>query len=455
MAILKLRARLSVGAVALALLGVAGCAGHESRVETALAALDASSPHLAVQALDEELDLEGPDAMPEDMRTDDALLVLDRGTIQLSLGDWKRATRDLGAADKAIDILDMSHDAADDLGKYLFSDDVGPYRAPAYEKLMINTFGVAGYLAQGNVDDAKVEARRLAIVGKYLQDNDQTTTMLGVGSYLSGFAFEKAGSTDEALLYYEDALAAQSYESLRDPIRVLSKGAPVRERSKELVGAAGPLAPVSETGECDVLVMVAYGRVPRKLPVRLPVGVALSLVAGSISPHDEARANELVAEGLATWVNFPELGPSRGVHSAPVAALEGQPVGFDDGVDLDAEAHRVWDDQKPTIVLSAITRMIARLTIMEGARAAGRGAKKGSGEAVGLLAGLAASVALTAADTPDTRSWSTLPARIAITRFRVPAGDHSMRVRIRGADRTVTIHAKKGGWAFVPIFELR
>jgi hypothetical protein len=435
--------------------GAAGCAGHESRVETALAALDASQPAVAVQALDEELELDGPDAMPADMRTDDALLVLDRGTVQLSLGDWKRATRDLGAADKAIDILDMSRDAADDLGKYLFSDDVGPYRAPAYEKLMINTFGVAGYLAQGNVDDAKVEARRLAIVGKYLEDNQETTTMLGVGSYLSGFAFEKAGETDEALLFYEEALAEQPYTSLRDPIRVLSKGAPVRARSKELVGAAGPLAPVSETGECDVLVLVAYGRVPRKLPVRLPVGVALSLVAGALSPADEARANELVAEGLVTWVNFPALGPSRGAHSAPIATLRGAPVPLDDGVDLDGEAHRVWEDQKSTLVLSAITRMLTRFAIMEGSRAAGRAAKKGSGEAIGLLAGLAASVAMTAADTPDTRSWSTLPARIAIGRFRVPAGDHTMHVTVRGADRTVTIHAKKGGWAFVPIFELR
>ncbi len=434
---------------------VSGCAGHESRVETALQALDADNPALAVQALNEEMGLDSADAMPADMRTDDALLVLDRGTIQLELGDWKRATRDLGAADKAIDVLDMSRDAGDELGKYLFSDDIGPYRAPGYEKLMINTFGIAGYLAQGNVSDAKVEARRLAIIGKYLTDNDETTTMLGVGSYLAGFTFEKAGEPDEALLFYEEALAHSAYPSLRDPLRVLSKGAPVRGRSKELVGDAGPLAPVSETGECDVLVMVAFGRVPRKLPVRIPVGVALSLASGLLSPQDQTRANELVAEGLATWVNYPKLGPSRGVLSASRATVAGQPISMDDGVDLDAEAHRVYDDQEGTIVMSAITRMITRFAIMEGARAAGRAGKKGSGEAIGLFAGLAASVAMTAADTPDTRSWSTLPARIELGRFRVPAGRHTMRVTIRGQVHDVSIQAKAGGWAFVPIFALR
>ena len=53
---------------------------------------------------------------------------------------------------------------------------------------------------------------------------EETTTMLGVGSYLAGFAFEKAGERDEALLFYEEALAYQPYASLRDPIRVLSGG---------------------------------------------------------------------------------------------------------------------------------------------------------------------------------------------------------------------------------------
>src|SRR5512139_1265447 len=172
--------------LALGALALIGCAGHESRVADALDALDRGQPDAAVASLNEEMDLATSDELPSDMRTDDALLVLDRGTIQLWRGDYGRASRDIGAADKGIELLDMSHDAADELGKYLFSDDVGAYRAPAYEKLMINTMGMVSYLAQRKLPDAKVEARRLAIVQKFLVDNEEDTTMLGVGSYLAG-----------------------------------------------------------------------------------------------------------------------------------------------------------------------------------------------------------------------------------------------------------------------------
>ncbi len=451
------RSTLACAAAALAL-GLLGCAGHESRVKGALEALNRGQPDVAINALNEEMDLESSDQLPADMRTDDALLVLDRGTIQLMRGDFPRAVKDIGAADKGIELLDLSRDAADEVGRYLFSDDVGAYRAPAYEKLMINTLGIVGYLAQRKLEDAKVEARRLAIVQKYLEDNDEGTTMLGVGSYLAGFAFEKSGKVDEALVFYEEALAHDDFASLRDPLRVLTRGEPRTENIKELVGEAGPLDAVEATGECDVLVVVSFGRVPPKEPRRIPIGLALTLAAGALSPHDHARANELAAKGLVTWVNYPVLGDARGEHGAAGLTVDGRPVGMEDALDVEAEARAAFKKQEPTIIVSAITRMLTRLAISEGAHAAGRasdGRGQSTGGTIGLLAGLAASAALTAADTPDTRSWSTLPARIQIARFRVSAGRHVLRVGARGVTRDVVVEAAPGGWAFVALTVLK
>jgi hypothetical protein len=62
---------------------------------------------------------------------------------------------------------------------------------------------------------------------------------------------------------------------------------------------------------------------------------------------------------------------------------------------------------------------------------------------------------MSAADTPDTRSWVTLPARIHVARARLKAGRHRVRVRFRGRIRAQTIELKKDGFAVVNFSDLR
>jgi hypothetical protein len=445
---------LAIALSALSSVGALGCSGHESRLYAAHDALDRGAPDEAVAALGEELEVASEADLPVALEGDDALLVLDRGTIQLWRRQWELANRDLSTADKAIDLLDMSRGAVDDLGKYLFSDDVGPYRAPAYEKLMINTLGMVGFLERRDLEGAKVEARRLAIVQKYLADREDDTTMLGLGSYLAGFVFEKAGSRDEALLYYEEALARGSYGSLRDPIRWLTGGAPSSPRMRELVGDAGAATEIDPAGTSELLVVVGYGRVPQKVPKRIPIGLALTLVSGHLSPHDHARANELALKGLVSWVSYPSLGPSRGSYARPVVTVNGQPLPLEEGLDVEDEVRRAFEAQEGTIVASAVTRLIARVAAGEVVHAVGRGSGKNGG-LVGLLAGLATTATLSALDTPDTRSWSTLPSKIALARVRIPAGSHRVRLEARGARRELTVDAKPGGWSFASLMALR
>jgi uncharacterized protein len=437
--------------------GSMGCAGHESRTFFALQALDAHAPREAVAALDAELEVKDASELPS-LKGDNSLLLLDRGTILQSVDDYKLSARDLGAADKAIDVLDLSRGKADDLGKYLFSDNVGPYKAPAYEKLMVNTVNIVNYLAQGDVDGAKVEARRLAVMQKYVRENEEEKGLTGLGSYLSGFAFEKAGNRDEALNYYDDALHYAQYGSLRDPLRVLTGGGTRTPGIDALVAGAGGLDPVGATGEAEILVVIGFGRVPQKIPKRIPVGLALSIVAGDLSPNDSARANELAAKGMVTWVNFPTLGPSRGGYATPTFALDGAPQPLEEALDVEHEVRVAWEKKEPTIILSAITRMLTRLAageITEGvASAAGGGKRDSAASAIGLLLGLAATATLTVLDTPDTRCWSTLPARIALGRVRVPAGAHDVVLSARGEVKHAKVNLEKGGWALVPMLAL-
>jgi hypothetical protein len=453
---LRSRGLAAIVVVAASCSGLLGCAGHESRVASALNALDRGAPEEAVAALDHELGVASRDDVPE-LGGDNALLLLDRGSVLQSLDAWKQSARDLGEADKAIDLLDLSRGASSDIGKYLFSDSVGPYKGPAYEKLMINTVNLVNYLALADTTGAKVEARRLAVMQKYVRDHEEEQGLLGLGSYLAGFAFEKGGDHDEALNYYDDALRHAQYASLRDPLRALTQGKKRSNGIDALIGDAGPLAPLEETGEAELLIVIGFGRVPQKIPKRIPIGLALTLVAHDISPGDRAQANELAAKGAVTWVNFPTLGPSKGSYAVPTFDLDGKAQPLEQALDVEAEVRAAWEKKEPTIILSAITRMVTRLAagaITEGATRAA-GGKDAGVAALGLLLGLASTITLTALDTPDTRGWSTLPARLAVARLRVPAGAHQVTLGARGEQKRVNVTLAKGGWAVVPLMILR
>jgi uncharacterized protein len=451
----------SAGVLAVAVpLLVAGCAGHAARTEGARTALDQGRPKEALRLLNEELDVDSPAKVPEKTSGDNALLLLDRAMVLQSIASKSEAptpreyawsSRDLEIADKQVEVLDFSRNAVHDVGKYLFSDSTGPYKAPTYEKLMINTMNMVNYLVRGDLSGAKIEARRLAVMQRYVNEHEgHGASLLGPGSYFAGFAFEKSGNAQEALLFYDEALQYGNYASLAEPVRRLAVGSTYRSpRIRALVESGGspegaPSAtPPAADDSAELLVVISFGRVPAKIAKRIPIGLALTFVSGSLSPHDINKANYLAAQGLVTWVNYPELGKPRGTYEIPAFALDGTPQHLEAVVAVDQEARKAWDGAKGTVIASAITRMIARVV-------AGEAIRRSTGDDVlGALLSLGTQATLTAVDTPDTRSWATLPARIAIGRARVRPGVHVVDLDASGVRKKQTISVTPGGWAVV------
>ncbi len=478
----------------LALILVQACAGHADRTLAARSALDAGNPAAALDLYNEELEVKSADQLPEDVSGDNALLILDRSMILQQLRKYELASRDIEVADKQIELLDFSRNALDDIGKYMFSDATGPYKAPPYEKLMINTMNMVNYLARGDLNGARIEARRLAVMQKYLRDSDNPAkAMMGPGSYLAGFTFEKSGQADQALRYYDEALAFGDYQSLREPVRRLSQqsGYTSPRLRKLLEGGSGEQgllfdswsgqracllddpdderlnitlakpaqddvepasAKATEPSESEaadddfgeVFAIVNFGRVPAKFAKRIPVGLALTYASGWMSPTDVNRANRLALQGLVTWVNYPELGKARGSYDNPSFALDGGWQVLEGALAVDREVRDAYDHERGAIIASAITRMISRVV-------AGEVAEKAAGDngALGLLLNLGTQATLTATDTPDTRSWATLPARIAFSRARVPAGTHQVVLSARGYQKKQSVEVKPGGFAVV------
>lgn len=428
-------------------LALAGCAGHADKTLSARTALDAGDPRGALKALNETLEVTSEKDLPAKVGGDNSLLLLDRAMVLQELDQYPLSSRDLEVSDKQIEVLDLSANAGADIGRYLFSDDVGPYKAPAYEKLMINTMNMMNYLARSDLSGARVEARRLAVMQKFTREKgDAAQSLLGPGSYLAGFIFEKSGKPEDALRYYDEALAYGQYASLAEPIRRLSQQSGYSSpRFRELLAnvPAPNAADAPKDDDGELLVMVNFGRVPAKVAKRIPIGLALTYASGFISPMDQARANKLALQGLVTWVNYPELGEPRGSYGRPSFKLDGQWARLEGMLAVDQEAKRAWEKARGAIVASAITRMLTRVVTGEATK------EVAGGGILGTLLSLGAQATLTATDTPDTRNWSTLPARIAFGRVRVSPGSHSVVLNAAGGNKRQTVNVPAGGWAVV------
>jgi hypothetical protein len=439
-------------------LALSGCAGHAAKTVAARSALDAGDPRGALKALNDVLEVSSEKDLPENTGGDNALFLLDRAMVLQQLDQYTLSSRDLEVSDKQIEVLDLSANAVADIGRYMFSDSTGPYKAPAYEKLMINTMNMMNYLARSDLNGARVEARRLAVMQKYTRDKgDKARALLGPGSYLAGFVFEKSGKPDEALRYYDEALEYGEYHSLAEPVRrLMQQSSYSSPHIRELLSQNPPLktadAPKDDDGE--LLVIVNFGRVPAKYAKRIPIGLALTFASGAISPFDQERANKLALQGLVTWVNYPELGRPRGTWGQPTFMLDGQWGQMEGIVAVDQEAQLAWDDAKGAIIASAITRTITRVVAGEGTKAIVGGQEGSTTSIIGELLSLGVQATLTATDTPDTRNWSTLPARIAFGRMRVRPGTHTVSLTAAGGRKHQTVTVEPGGWAVVNLTAL-
>jgi hypothetical protein len=446
------RAAIVLG-VLLAALAADGCAGYAEHTRDARAALDAGDNRGALALLDKRLDVDSEKDLPDDLKGEKILYVLDRSVVLQAVNEYDWSSRDLETADKEIQVLDFTRSTLDDISKFMFSDSSGPYQAPSYEKLMINTLNMVNYLVRGDLNGARVEARRLAVMQQFVAEHEAEGAVVGApGSYLAGFTFEKSHEPGEALRYYDEALKHSSPETLIDPIRRLSKLDGYRtERIKQLLASAphGSNDADADPDSAELLIVVGYGRVPAKRSLRLPIGLALTLASGDLSPESAARANALAAQGLVTWLNMPTLPKPTRSYVPPTFRLDQRDVPLEPMLAVDTEAVNAWQRTKGKMIASAITRLITRVVAGEVARRAA------GGGVLGLLASLGTQGTLTATDTPDTRSWSTLPARIAVGRIRVSPGQHTIELTADGEGKQQTINVAKGGWAVVDLTSLR
>lgn len=415
--------RLALAGCLILVLG--GCATYSDKMQAASQTVASGDYAGGVERIDKLLKVK-PGGMPKDWNSEETLAVLERGTLLQALQQWPASSRDFGEADKQLDFLDLSGDAAGSIGKYVYSDSAGKYVASATEKLSLNAFNMLNYLAEPNLEGARVEAKRFTTMQNYLKEFDPEHAYGTLGSYLAGFTMEQLGDPTSALRYYDEVLQVRQLESLRAPVERLASQSPYRGRKlAEFLGDAR-LGPPSGEPVSEVVVVAAIGRVPYKIPERMPIGAAIGMAGTYISGNPE-----VLGYSAFKFVNYPKLVPWPSVFTTAHVSVNGQSEQMELASNLSAEISNEYQELLPRIIGAAISRMIVRAAAAEGARAAGK-QSGGNAAAVGWVAALATEALMVAADKPDTRSWMFLPGTVFIHRRALPPGQHTVEVKLGG-----------------------
>ena len=439
-------------ALAAALLSGSGCATYSGRLIAARGATALGDYQSGVAELNRVMGVSSSGEMPKRWKGDHALAALERASLLQASEAFADSAKNLMAADRELEWLEIAGDAVGELGRYVYSDSSAAYKIPASERLALSAVNMLNFLADDDLSGAAVEARRFTVAREYLEGLGLSTPTEGFGSYLAGVVFEKLGDGNRALRYYEEALGEGSLTTLTSAVSRLAAKNQYRGPGIRALIAGAP--PTNSEVPSEIIVVTSLGRVPYKIPERIPIGAAVGIAGTYISGNPD-----VLAYSAMKVVVYPELTPSESAARSHSVSVDGNPVPVELLANLGGAITREYEVLKPQIIGAAISRMIVRAAAAEGMRVAGNQAGGSGGDIVGLFAALVTEGALVALDKPDTRSWSFLADRVFVSRIAVAAGEHDVEVEIQGtgviAKRRFAVSVPKGKLVVLVVTEPR
>lgn len=391
------------------------------------------------------------------------LYEMDRGMVLQLAGQYQQSSATLERAEEEIERL-YTRAVRSETAAFLTSDNALPYEGDAYEHVMINVIKALNYAAQGQLQEALVEARRIDHRLNVLSDRVPKADRYrndGFARYLSGILYEATGDLNNAFIAYRNAYEA--YESMRGWSKMSS---PPSLRS-DLLRTAEALNLTTEFAEYrrafpDVewqssssqeqlaqVVMVSYnGRAPRKedlfldLPISLDAVQLVLLNRGVFqSPYRRDRVADSVLYGLngeVVRVAVPRLVAQKTqVVSESMMLTDSQghsvTVRSEPAQNVTALAEKSLSERLPSITVKALARAATKFAMAEGiTMGAQHAAGRDAAPWVGLLVEVLVKGIAVASEEADKRSWRTLPDEIHVARAWVSPGQYQMSIRPSG-----------------------
>lgn len=380
---------------------LSGCATYGDWVGQMEGRIAAQDPAGALQVLEKNVGKRGRDT---------ALYQLNRGMLLRMQGDIPGSEDAFEQAKAAIEAV-LAVSVSEQAGALAINDAQRSYTGEPYERAFLHVYSALGYLEQGKRDAARVEMLQLDVLLGNL-DRGKPFPGAALPRYLSGMVFEAGGEWSDAMIAYRKAYEAyRSYATGaaapralgRDLVRVATRLG-LDEEAARYREEFGLKDESGSSGQAELIVLLHSGLAPVK---------------------QEGGVTVPTATGRLVSVSMPYYGPKHSPEiTTATVTVNGAAARSELAEDIDAAARAALETQRGAILARTAGRAAVKY---EASRQAGRDNE---------LVGLAINIAGLVTERADTRSWSTLPARIHVLRLPVPAGEHIARIELidrRGA----------------------
>lgn len=353
-------------------------------------------------------------AEQKDEDEDDVLASLNKGMLRRMTDDYSGSNRIFELAKQRIESL-YGISVTDTAASLTINDAMRDYKGDRYEQVLLHAYMAMNYLQLGEPDAARVEMLQADV--KMMEWGDQPDEDPFV-RYLAGMIFEALGEKDQALVSYRKAMNAyqatgnEQYLDVpmmlkKDVLRLLADLG-LRDEYRRLktgFGLDGLQPTVAEANHGELIVILNSGLAP--------IRTEASIMTFSAEVQNYVR------------VAFPvyQSGPTPAKRSRLRAG--GNLVDLETVENIDSLARHALDEDMPLIMTRAIARAVVKYQSQQ------------SANEQHALAGFLLTVTNLATERADTRSWTTLPKEIQMTRVILPAGQQDVSIEILNAGGSV------------------
>lgn len=450
-----------------------GCAGYHVRMAEYHRALAQGDDVAALRAIERAEDQESVL-----WHAEHAMLLGRAGRFEESIASFHEARR----IQEELFTRSLSNEGV----SLVLADALRPYRAPLHETGFFYLYPALRYATSARWQPALIEARALSQELQFRVDEGGDVADWGLGRLLAGLIFEAGGEWDDAAIAYRAALTAYQARPARgqcaipppliDALRRLSSFIPESDTVAATFARGGgtscgseQVRPGSSPSDGATLVLwIEEGMLPpiEELRLRVPileeekhwdaarldgwsrnVGERARWMSGERrhgGHHDHRRPSIDVLLDIALPVRPSRTTPPLRVRLAVESSEPSHLLSAFEVESVEDLAAAAFEERQANAAVRAAARSILKYL-----------ATKGAERKTGDLGGTLVNILGVATEQADTRSWVSLPSRIALAVVPVPAGD--VRVALAGAaearfaESAIEVEAKPGEWRFVMI----
>lgn len=358
------------------------------------------------------------------------LFFLDAGMAEMLCGRHEESNRHFHEAERIAEEL-WTRSVTREAGSIVLNDYLLPYGGEDFERALINLFSAINYFMLGKTEDALVEIRRLDTLLTGLNNKYDAKSVYkedALARYLSGLIYESSGQADDAFIDYHKAVRVYGdygrHYGTRTPAflkedfaRLAEASGRTEEAKRDLVDfeRVKPLKQKDAKKLGRVVFIHFNGEAPRKVQDRvlLPTGAGPIMMAFPryVSREAQCGGAEIVFESGASRLN----------------------VNSELAEDIDAIAIKNLDDRKARVVAKELLRVAAKQVIIHQV-AQGMDGSRSEQLAAKMLLNVIGAVT----EVADTRSWTSLPSGIYLSRTYLQEGTY--KVSVKGCHAAETLY---------------